>query len=108
VLTFCEGDDILPEHLPPLIGNSHASGDGSPRFTSPLAGLTETVADLERTMIQSALRRANGNQVRAAEILRIPRTTLRDKMSKYRIAAQEASSTVAPSPSGEKPSTAEH
>jgi transcriptional regulator with GAF, ATPase, and Fis domain len=35
VLTFCEGDDILPEHLPPLIGNSHASGDGSPRFTSP-------------------------------------------------------------------------
>ncbi|UCD28487.1 MAG: sigma-54-dependent Fis family transcriptional regulator [Planctomycetota bacterium] len=47
------------------------------------AGLTETVAGVERTLINAALRRAAGNQARAAQFLNIPRTTLRDKMAKY-------------------------
>ena len=41
------------------------------------------MAGLERSFIQTALRRAAGNQAKAAQILRIPRTTLRDKMAKY-------------------------
>lgn len=45
--------------------------------------LTETVAGVERTLIDSALRRAAGNQAKAAQYLGIPRTTLRDKMAKY-------------------------
>ena len=87
-LTFCDGDEIQPVHLPVLSSRTPADHP-SIGFASPLAGLAETVADVERTMILSALRQADGNQVRAAQVLRIPRTTLRDKMSKYRIPARE-------------------
>jgi two-component system, NtrC family, response regulator GlrR len=56
----------------------------APSQTSSLmAGLTETIAGVERTLIDAALRRAAGNQAKAAQFLRIPRTTLRDKMAKY-------------------------
>ena len=51
-----------------------------------LPGLTETIAGIERSLIDSALRRAAGNQARAAQFLGIPRTTLRDKMAKYGMA----------------------
>lgn len=47
------------------------------------AGLTETINGIERALIDAALAKAAGNQARAAQILRIPRTTLRDKMAKY-------------------------
>jgi DNA-binding protein Fis len=36
-------------------------------------------------MILLALRQCDNNQVRAAQRLGIPRTTLRDKMAKYKI-----------------------
>lgn len=45
--------------------------------------LTSTVAGVERKLIDAALRRATGNQAKAAQFLGIPRTTLRDKMAKY-------------------------
>ncbi len=45
------------------------------------------VADIERRMILMALKQCNGNQARAAQRLRIPRTTLRDKMARYDIPA---------------------
>lgn len=51
-----------------------------------LPGLTETISGIERSLIDSALRRAAGNQARAAQFLGIPRTTLRDKMAKYGMA----------------------
>jgi len=45
--------------------------------------LTSTIANVERKLIDAALRRATGNQAKAAQFLGIPRTTLRDKMAKY-------------------------
>lgn len=45
--------------------------------------LTHTIAGVERKLIDAALRRATGNQAKAAQFLGIPRTTLRDKMAKY-------------------------
>jgi DNA-binding NtrC family response regulator len=48
-------------------------------------GLTDTLSDIERRMILLALRQCDNNQVRAAQRLGIPRTTLRDKMAKYKI-----------------------
>jgi two-component system, NtrC family, response regulator AtoC len=48
-----------------------------------VAGLTEAIAGIERSLIDAALRRAAGNQAKAAQFLGIPRTTLRDKMTKY-------------------------
>jgi DNA-binding NtrC family response regulator len=48
-------------------------------------GLTDTLSDIERRMILMALRQCDHNQVRAAQRLGIPRTTLRDKMAKHKI-----------------------
>ncbi|NLX20661.1 MAG: sigma-54-dependent Fis family transcriptional regulator [Phycisphaerae bacterium] len=62
----------------PVLGNA-----GTP-------GLTDTIAGIEKTLIDSALQRAAGNQARAAQFLGIPRTTLRDKMAKYGMASPSA------------------
>jgi DNA-binding NtrC family response regulator len=55
-----------------------------------MGGLTETVAGIERSLIDAALKRAAGNQAKAAQFLRIPRTTLRDKMAKYGMVGEAA------------------
>jgi two-component system NtrC family response regulator len=47
--------------------------------------LNETVADVERKMIVSALERTNGNQTKAASLIGISERTLRYKMKKYHI-----------------------
>lgn len=56
---------------------------GSETLCSGTLKLTEAVAGVERSLIDAALRRAAGNQAKAAQFLGIPRTTLRDKMAKY-------------------------
>jgi two-component system, NtrC family, response regulator HydG len=53
-------------------------------------GLTETIAGVEQSLIDAALRRAAGNQAKAAQFLGIPRTTLRDKMAKYGMVGKPA------------------
>ena len=86
-LAFCDGHEILPEHVLPLGSDINASatlstlelGDGG------RLSLNETVADIERRMILLALRQCDNNQARAAQNLGVPRTTLRDKMAKYGI-----------------------
>jgi two-component system response regulator AtoC len=45
--------------------------------------LQELIDNIERQLIGSALSRTNQNQAKAAELLGIPRTTLRDKLEKY-------------------------
>ncbi len=81
-LAFCGGGQIRPEHIPALSDQADA-GERAIRFTDAGAGLTETVASIERKMIESALAQCEFNQARAAQILGIPRTTLRDKIAKY-------------------------
>ncbi|MGB9623770.1 MAG: sigma-54-dependent transcriptional regulator [Phycisphaerae bacterium] len=81
-LTRCDGQEIRPEHLPASLC---AADPGQMAVSVPEVGLglNQTVSDVERMLIEAALRHASGNQARAAQILRIPRTTLRDKMTKY-------------------------
>jgi len=43
--------------------------------------LSSVVGKVEREVIEWALQKAGGNQTKAAEILGIPRTTLREKMA---------------------------
>jgi len=50
------------------------------------------VAEIERPLIEQALRRAGGNQVRAARILGLNRNTLRKKLTDLRIVPQRSSS----------------
>ncbi len=60
------------------------------------ASLTTTIAGVERRLIDAALRRATGNQAKAAQFLGIPRTTLRDKMAKYGMVGAAALHETAP------------
>ena len=87
-LAFCGGSEIRPEHVLPL--GEEETTPGPPKLELAELGyrnLHETVADIERRLILLALRQCNGNQVRAAQRLGIPRTTLRDKMARYEIPA---------------------
>lgn len=85
---LCDGDAITPPnvHLPArqaAAAAGLAAGASAAFFPQDGSGLTETIAGVERTLIDAALKRAAGNQARAAQFLGIPRTTLRDKMTKY-------------------------
>jgi DNA-binding NtrC family response regulator len=88
-LAFCGGHEIRPEHILPL-SKEHGETLAAPTLELAEAGklgLNETVADIERRMILMALKQCEGNQARAAQRLGIPRTTLRDKITKYSIPA---------------------
>ncbi len=65
---------IKPEHLPAEI-----------RGDVPLPQKPQTLPDMERCAIIEALRKAGGNQVRAARLLGISRDKLRYRMKKYNI-----------------------
>jgi DNA-binding NtrC family response regulator len=66
---------IMPEHLPKWV------------FEQPMtvasAKTTEDVDGLERKLIEQALEKTGGNQVRAAGLLDITRDALRHRMKKY-------------------------
>ncbi|MBI4904766.1 MAG: sigma-54-dependent Fis family transcriptional regulator [Acidobacteria bacterium] len=56
-----------------------------PETSSPQDGLESAVERLERSLIDKALREAGGNKTRAAEILKIHRRLLYEKMRRYEI-----------------------
>jgi two-component system C4-dicarboxylate transport response regulator DctD len=66
--------------------------DGFPPFGTPsdlaVRPLAETVEAFERSLIAEALRRNGGSLARACEDLRVPKTTLHDKIRKYGLAVQ--------------------
>lgn len=81
-VTFADGDQIEQKDILLPVGDS-AAVPQSAVLPTGFKDLTETVAGVERTLINNALRKAAGNQAKAAQLLGIPRTTLRDKMAKY-------------------------
>lgn len=83
-LAFCDEDELGPQYIPPL-GEPEEAGQQMVAFHEIPKPLTDAVADVESKLIASAMRQADGNQAQAAQILGIPRTTLRDKIAKYAI-----------------------
>ncbi len=72
-------EHILVKHLPREIAkNAHETGV---EFKLPEKGVS--LADVERELIEQALKRASGNQVQAAKLLDISRHALRHRMKKY-------------------------
>ena len=49
--------------------------------------LTEWVNDFERNLIENELRRFGGNLTQTANALKVPKTTLHDKIRKYGLSA---------------------
>lgn len=86
-VAFCTSDTIIPKNLP---GNLLERETPSGIFPIELStidsiDLQETLSEAERKLLQWAYQKTNGNQVRMSEILRIPRTTLQNKLVKYNI-----------------------
>jgi DNA-binding NtrC family response regulator len=81
--------DVLPEHI------LHASGIRIRRdasgYLSPDASLFEIVADFERRKIIEVLESCNWSQTEAAEALRIPLSTLNQKIKRLEIAIPKKS-----------------
>ncbi|MCC6525284.1 MAG: sigma-54-dependent Fis family transcriptional regulator [Polyangiaceae bacterium] len=78
---FARGAPIEPRHLPPTL---------APKATAPLVELqlgeaavsfTEIMTRCEQQLFEWALTRAGGNQVQAAELLCLPRTTFRSRLA---------------------------
>lgn len=91
-MILCRGDTILPEYLPadlqglagtavPSLPEQTASHRprrrDSDRFTS--------LADLEKNYIRDALEATGGNRTQTAKLLGISRSTLLDKIKRYRL-----------------------
>ncbi len=74
---------LLPEHLPPqLLRASCAPGNA----VVP-GSLASAKAEAEKLAIETALKAAKGNKTRAADLLRIHRVKLHEKIRRYGIAA---------------------
>ena len=86
-VAFCTSDVIIPKNLP---GNLIEGETPSGIFPIELStidsiDLQETLSEAERKLLIWAYQKTNGNQERMSEILRIPRTTLQNKLVKYNI-----------------------
>jgi len=71
------------EHMSPSTGPSAALANGRslPRLSIPDGGTS--LEEVERALVEMALRQANGNQTHAAKLLDISRDALRYKMKKF-------------------------
>ncbi|KAB2836260.1 MAG: sigma-54-dependent Fis family transcriptional regulator [Candidatus Brocadia sp.] len=86
-IAFCTSDVITPKDLPE---NLREEATPSGLFSIELStidslDLQETLSEAERKLLVWAYQKTSGNQVRMSEILRIPRTTLQNKLVKYNI-----------------------
>ena len=77
-------------------GNARALMNAAMRFAMGLGdeepealGLAERMARIERSFVEAALRRSDGNATEAARSLKLPRKTFYDKLAKHGIRAED-------------------
>lgn len=79
--------EILPEHLPAYLrapaGTAPADGGGEGRPS--LLSLGMSVEEVEKAMLEEALRKTGGNVSEAGRLLKMTRNTLRYRMAKYHL-----------------------
>ncbi|MBA1334200.1 MAG: two component, sigma54 specific, transcriptional regulator, Fis family [Firmicutes bacterium] len=78
----CDGDEILPEHLP-FSNTAKAQEHKSSIVNFPDEGVD--LEQIEQELIRTALEKSKGNQTRAAKLLNITRSALIYRMQKYGI-----------------------
>jgi DNA-binding NtrC family response regulator len=76
---LADTDEILPAHLGPELHAARAVAAGG-------APNGRALAEVEKRLIQEALAACEGNQVRAAKMLKVTRDTLRYRMKKHGLA----------------------
>ncbi len=82
ILILEDGDELLPEHLPPEIRNDGKRSEQDENTVRlPADGVR--LADVEADLIRQALSRTGGNVSRAARLLGVSRDTLRYRLEKH-------------------------
>ena len=109
-LVLCDGDAILPEHLPsdkmvaePLAARVEAALASRPPVPSTLTSEEQA----ERQRMVDALEAHVGNQTRAAEALGMPRRTFVAKLDRYGIPRPQKGAPRPPGPLPTPPSPSE-
>jgi DNA-binding NtrC family response regulator len=90
-VVLSRGDLIGHGDLPLTVEAPEASGE-------PPTQLTTAVEGLERRMIKEALKRADGVQTRAADLLGITERALRYKLKKYGLQGEDLDASTPPEP----------
>jgi two-component system C4-dicarboxylate transport response regulator DctD len=94
--------DITPQAITGLMaqdwpGNTRALMSAAMRFALDMTedvapqdglGLAEQLAQVERSLLEAALRRSGGQASAAARALKLPRKTFYDKLARYRISPE--------------------
>ncbi|MCK5912605.1 MAG: sigma-54-dependent Fis family transcriptional regulator, partial [Desulfuromusa sp.] len=70
------------EDLPPDIGKKNPATLSSPQITTKGVDMNRVIANIERAMIEQAMELGNGVKARAANLLKINRTTLVEKIKR--------------------------
>jgi DNA-binding NtrC family response regulator len=81
---MARGRVVMPHHFPDNISNSNGCASGFPENLLVLP-FHKAVAELEKLLIEEALRGANGNKTEAADRLQINRRLLYNKIVEHKI-----------------------
>jgi DNA-binding NtrC family response regulator len=92
-VAFARTDVITPADLPEKFDQVEREAEKA--VTLNLEGrstidLAATIREVEEGLIRWALRASDGNQARAAQLLGVPRTTLRDRLSRHGLGNEAA------------------
>ncbi len=79
-IILCDGGLITAEHLPPP---RPGNGKGA---AAPATSSSQSLGDVERALVENALKEARNNKALAARILGISRSQLYSRIQKYNIA----------------------
>jgi transcriptional regulator with PAS, ATPase and Fis domain len=79
-INLTDTDTIQPVHLPVYITQKSKKVN-----ESPIIPLDDLVGDVEREAIKRCLEYTGGNKLKTAELLNISRSSLYDKIKKYRL-----------------------
>jgi two-component system response regulator HydG len=82
-VVLCNGNYITERELPPSIASSFSDTDLHEGGAAKMAGLP--LEEIEREAIVQTLQKTSGNKSEAAKLLNITRTTLNNKIKKYKI-----------------------
>jgi len=84
-LVFSSTNGIMLQNLPEHLRKFESVPGETPLSLKDKIDYQDAIAEYEKSLIKWAHKKANGNQVHMAEILGIPRTTLRNKMIKFNL-----------------------